>query len=123
MKRVELENMSVQQLVEQFAALCVSQDKAERSSRMTEYKKLFWQMMRVEEELKSRSDDQRKALLSLYNHSNMQVRLAAAKATLAIAPAEARQMLEWIANSGWFPQAGDAGMSLANLDRGVFKPT
>jgi hypothetical protein len=32
-------------------------------------------------------------------------------------------LLEMIADSNWMPQAGDAGMSLSNLDRGVFKPT
>lgn len=49
---------------------------------------------------------------------DMQVRLNAAKATLAVAPKAARQKLEDIAGSGW-PLAGDAGMSLWNLDRGV----
>jgi hypothetical protein len=34
-----------------------------------------------------------------------------------------RRMLQTIADSNWMPQAGDAGMSLSNLDRGVFKPT
>ena len=41
----------------------------------------------------------------------------------AVAPPEARRKLEAIADSQWFPQAGDAGMSLLNLDRGIFKPT
>jgi hypothetical protein len=47
----------------------------------------------------------------------------AAKLTLAVAPAAARQMLESIQNSDEQPQAMDAGMCLWNLDRGVFKPT
>lgn len=53
----------------------------------------------------------------------MQVRLKAAKNTLAVAPQAARETLEAIANSHEFPQAGEAGMSLWNLDQGVFKPT
>jgi hypothetical protein len=32
-------------------------------------------------------------------------------------------MLELIASSRKYPQAGDAGMSLSNLERGIFKPT
>jgi hypothetical protein len=64
-----------------------------------------------------------KALDSLFEHPNMQVRLNAAKATLAVAPKAARQALEAIAASRHHPQAGDAGMSLWNLDEGVFKPT
>jgi len=51
------------------------------------------------------------------------VRLQAAKLTLAVAPVEARSQLEDIVKLQWFPQSGDAGMSLWNLDRGVFKPT
>ena len=32
-------------------------------------------------------------------------------------------MLETIAESREFPQAGEAGMSIDNLDAGIFKPT
>jgi hypothetical protein len=30
---------------------------------------------------------------------------------------------EAIANSQHYPQAGDAGMSIVNLERGIYKPT
>jgi hypothetical protein len=40
-----------------------------------------------------------------------------------VAPEAARALLQKIAGSKEYPQAGDAGMSLWNLDRGVFKPT
>lgn len=80
-------------------------------------------MRAVEQELQARPGDQRRALLALYTHSNAQVRLQAAGATLAVAPAVARDLIETIASSREFPQAGDAGMTLWNLDRGVFKPT
>ena len=52
----------------------------------------------------------------------MQVRLNAAKSTLAVAPEAARQELRAIADSREYPQA-DAGMCLGNLDEGIFKPT
>jgi hypothetical protein len=74
-------------------------------------------------ELKARDGDQRRALLKLYDHPNAQVRLKATKATLAVAPEVARRMLETIAESREFPQAGEAGMSIDNLDAGIFKPT
>jgi hypothetical protein len=48
--------------------------------------------------------------------------LQAAKGTLGVAPVEARKIIEAVKQSGWFPQAGDAGMTLINLDRGIFKP-
>jgi hypothetical protein len=79
-------------------------------------------MIDVEEELKARDGDQRRALLDLYDHPNAQVRLNAAKATLAVAPESARRMLQTMADSREFPQAGDAGMTLDSLDRGIFKP-
>jgi hypothetical protein len=56
------------------------------------------------------------------DHPNVQVRLKAAKRTLAIATGDARDVLEAIANSRKFPQMGEAGMSLANLDSGLFEP-
>jgi hypothetical protein len=62
------------------------------------------------------------ALLALYGHQSMQVRLNAAKSTLAVAPEAARQELRAIADSREYPQAGDAGMCLRNLDEGIFKP-
>lgn len=77
----------------------------------------------MEAELKARNGDQRRALLELYDHPNAQVRLKATKATLAVAPEAARHMLETIAASNDFPQAGEAGMSIRNLDAGIFKPT
>jgi hypothetical protein len=80
-------------------------------------------MQHVVDELRVRKGDQRRALLALYDHPSVQVRLKAAKATLAVAPLEARAALEAIRASNWQPQALDAGMSLRNLDNGVFKPT
>jgi hypothetical protein len=50
------------------------------------------------------------------------VRLKAAKLTLALEPIKARQVLQDIADS-YYSERLDAGMCLANLDHGVFKPT
>lgn len=80
-------------------------------------------MFDVCEELKARAGDQRSALVSLYSHPNLQVRLMAAKLTLAVAPAAAKQLLQEIADSKEYPQAGDAGMSLWALKQGIFRPT
>ena len=74
-------------------------------------------------ELKARDSDQRTALMTLYDYPNMQVRLKAAIHALAVAPTAAQQQLEAIAETHWMPQAGDAGMPLSNLDRGIFKPS
>jgi len=123
MKRELLQDMAVEQLVAQFITIGLEQDLAIRKSNNAKFNRLFWQMEAVEEELKRRKDDQRQALVRLYHHPNTQVRLAAAKATLAVAPDAARRTIEAIAESRDYPQAGDAGMTLVNLERGIFKPT
>jgi hypothetical protein len=123
MKRIQLSTMSSTNLVERFAEIVVAQDQALLAGEIAKFNRLFRQMMDVANELKAREGDQRRLLLALFNFPNMQVRVQAAKLTLAVAPMEARRQLEAIANTHWFPQAGDAGMSLWNLDRGVFKPS
>ena len=117
-----LDALTVDQLVEQFAAIGVAQEQAIWDDDDDKYTSLFWRMNEVKEELKHRAGDQRRALLPLYNHPNVAVRLMAAKATLAIAPNEARQVIEAIAASREFFYAGDAGMCLLMLDRGEFVP-
>lgn len=122
MKCVRLSDMTTEQLVELFAELAVQQDAALLYRAQREVNQIFWSLEEIKSELKSRPGDQRAALLPLYGHKNMQVRLKAAKATLAIGPDAARAQLEDIKASGWQPQAGDAGMSLRALDDGIYKP-
>jgi len=115
--------MTVDQLVEYFVAIALDQDKALLRNEHARFNRLFDEMELVKKELKTRSGDQRRALLPLYDHPNAQVRLKAVKATLALTPEAARRMLQSIADSNEYPQAGEAGMSLDNLDAGVFKPS
>jgi hypothetical protein len=110
-------------LVARFAELSIEQDDALLRNDISRVNRLFDRLEDVEHTLKTRTGDQRRALLSLYNNPNMNVRLKAAKATLAVAPQSARAALEAISKSKWQPQAGDAGMCLLALDRGIFKPT
>ena len=123
MKGAKLQDMTVDQLVERFTAIALDQDRALLRNEYAKFNRLFKQMEEVKGELKARDGDQRQALLRLYDHPNAQVRLKAVKATLAVAPERARRMLEIIAESHEFPQAGEAGMSIDNLERGIFKPT
>ncbi len=83
---------------------------------------LFIEMLAVDKALRTRGTEARLALLRLYDHPNIQVRLQAAKCTVGIAPVAARKVIEAVSESGWFPQAGEAGMTLRNLDEGIFKP-
>jgi hypothetical protein len=122
MKQIELGAMSSHDLIDRFAQIVVAQDRALLGGEITKFNRLFRQMMDIANELKGREGDQRRLLLELFTFPNMQVRVQAAKLTLAVAPVEARKQLQAIADTHWLPQAGDAGMSLWNLDRGVFKP-
>ena len=123
MKQVRFDQMTVDQLVDHFVKLALAQDHALLGGEISRYNELFREMTALKDELKSRAGDQRSALIRLFDYPNPQVRLMSAKATLAVAPEQARRALEVLAKSKQYPQAGDAGMSLWTLDEGIFKPT
>jgi Domain of unknown function (DUF2019) len=122
MKQQHLSRLTAEELLERFVALGVEQDKAENDDDMPSVKRIFWLIDEVVTELKSRPGDQRRLLTSLYDYPNMNVRLKAAKATLAVVPQAARRSIEAIAASTWAPQCYDARVCLRMLDEGVFKP-
>jgi len=116
MRKIELSTLSVDELVQRFAEITREQDKAILAGQAAKFNRLFDRMMEVYDELKGRPGDQRRALVRLFDFPNMQVRLQAAKLTKEVAPFEARAQLQAIVASKWFPQAGDAGMSLSIMD-------
>lgn len=123
MKGADLGKMTVPQLVERFTVLCVGQFQAELRSEIAKENRLIRQTIAVAEELKSRTGDQRIALVSLLAHSNPQVRMMAAQFTLAVAPAAARQALQDLSDRNIYPQAAYARGTLMALDSGERKPT
>jgi hypothetical protein len=122
MKPTELSEMSVAGLVDRFAEIGIAQENAIEQDNNRGYRKLYAQMEAVDQELRSRGREARLALMRLYDYPNMQVRLQAATYTLGVAPEPARRLIQTIADSGWPPQALDAGMTIFNLDNGVFVP-
>jgi len=66
MKRAELQDITVNQLVERFTAITLDQDKALLRNEYAKFNRLFEQMEDVKRELKARDGDQRRALLPLY---------------------------------------------------------
>lgn len=123
MKRQQLSDISTADLVYLFAMIGVAQDEALLGGELAKFNRLYGRMQAVSNELKSRDGDHRRELRQLYSYDNMQVRLKAAIHTLAVLPEEARKQLQAVAQSDWFPQAGDAGMSISGLEDGTFKPT
>jgi hypothetical protein len=111
----------VAHLVDLFKTLGIAQDDADTAGDQKKFNRLYWELKAVEEELKKRPGDARKDLLSFYADPNLHVRLVAAKATLAIAPEEAREALIKLRSTKG-PQALDAGMTIRAIDEGIYKP-
>jgi hypothetical protein len=122
MRKFKLERLTIDELVDSFAEIGIAQDDALFHDQYAKFNRLYDKMQAVDDELQRRGRDARLALRRLYVHPNFQVRLQAAKWTLGVAPAEARQVIQKIYDSKLYPQAGDAGMCLSNLDDGTFKP-
>jgi Domain of unknown function (DUF2019) len=111
---------SVQELVAQFVSIGLAQYDALYVVDVKKYNRLFGKMENVLNELKQREGDQRRALLPLLDHPNVQVRMKAAHAVLAISPLLARKAFENVRDSQIYPQAMYAGMTIRALDNGTY---
>lgn len=119
----KLKGMPIENLLARFAEIGIAQDGALLENNFSKYSRLYRQMDQIDDELRARGRDARLALTRLFDHPNLQVRLRAAVRALGVAPLQARKVIEVIAGSQIFPQAGDAGMLLSGLDDGTFTPT
>ncbi len=123
MSPARIENLADEELVEQFIEISLAQYSALFKREIAKFNRLFDRKIKIVNELKSRMGDRRRLLLDLFDHPNIQVRLNAAEATLAVAPQTARAQLQVIRDSKEYPQAMDAGMSIRGLDDGTYRPT
>jgi hypothetical protein len=112
----------ISELVGRFAEIGVAQDRALLDDSVARFNQLYREKVKVRDALRAMPGDQRRALTVLYDHPNFQVRLNAAKSTLAIEPVAARRLIEAIAAARIPHQSLEAGMTLYNLDKGVFVP-
>ena len=111
---------SVQELVERFVSIGLAQYEAAYVVDTRKYNRLYARMQDIRKELWRREGDQRRALLPLLNHPNVQVRMMAAHTVLTISPDLARKAFESVRDSGIFPQAADASGTLSALDNGTY---
>lgn len=116
-----LGGMAVDELLAAYVALCLRQFDANEVEDSRRYNATFPIVMAIETELESRAGDQRRALMGLFDHPNIQVRLQAARACRSVAPVAAAALLEEIKASQRFPQAADAGMWLRGARRDAAK--
>lgn len=119
----KLKSLTTEELTRLFEQLCIQQYDAIEGNLIASYNRRYDKILAIQNELKSRPGDQRRVLMGLFGHPNMQVRLTAAHANLAVDYIAARRELQAIVDAQWFPQAGDAGMTLENLDSGFYRPT
>ena len=123
MRTAGVSERTVGELVAEFVDISISQGRAIAVDDMTAYNRLVPRLKQIVEALTHREGDQRRALVALYRHEDMQVRLAAAECTLAVAPEEARTALRQIRDARSPPQSFHAGMTLRLIDEGIARPT
>jgi hypothetical protein len=122
MASVQPNDTRVKELVAKFIEIGTAQYRAVYVIDNASYNRLYKAMEHVRAELKAMPGDQRRALLPLLSHPNVEVRLKAAHSVLALYPDLARKALEDIRDSGIEPQNGDAATSIRRLDEGVYVP-
>ncbi|ETR76019.1 hypothetical protein X566_15615 [Afipia sp. P52-10] len=118
-----LSAISTFELVESFLSITLQQYEAERHYKTRKYNRLYDEMETVKAELKGRAGDQRRALLPLLQHPNVQVRLMTAIALLAVEPDRAKATLVEVSDAMEVAQAADAAMMLEALEEGEYIPS
>ena len=122
MSRSSVEAMTATELVARFVDIGISQSLALDRLDSRDFNAHVEELIAVTEALKRRESD-RRSLVALLDHVDLQVRLNAAKATLATSRKRAIRALGEIAATRRMPQAADAAGCLRNLSDGVFRPT
>ncbi|OJV02985.1 MULTISPECIES: DUF2019 domain-containing protein [unclassified Nitrobacter] len=123
MTSVQSDAVRVRSLITRFVEVCLEQYEIVYSLGSTSrYNRLFAEMQRIKAELQQMPGDQRRALLPLLSHSNVQVQLRAAHSLLVLFPEAARKCLENIRDSGIEPQNGEAATAIRRLDEGSYVP-
>ncbi|MDZ4056615.1 MAG: DUF2019 domain-containing protein [Polynucleobacter sp.] len=118
-----LSAMSTTELVERFLSITLRQYDAERRYKTDAYNRLYGEMESVKAELKGRAGDERRALMPLLQHPNVQVRLMTAIALLAVEPDRAKATLVEVSDAMELAQAADAAMMLDALEEGEYFPS
>ena len=122
MKR-ELSQISDAELRDLFETLCIERGKKWDIDNLRLYNKLYMEIKAVADELKRRPGDARHLLIPLLKHEDWHVRLKAGTNTYALAPQEARKVLQWLRETRLAPFGAEAGAFLSGIDSGQYTPT
>lgn len=119
----KLRKMAVPDLVDSFVSISLLMDDALFNLAAAKFNRLYFRLEAVEAELKSRDNDQRRALLPLLKHPHEQIRLRAAFATLVLAPQASRDVIKAVAANVHHQIASQAASMLDALETGRYVPT
>ncbi len=116
--------MSNNEIFDYFIEISKKRTEADKNMDLETYNKIFYIILEIRSEFKSRPGDQRSVLIPLIFHQNLQVRLNASLATLAITP-DALMMLRAIAalDVAWEPEQIEALRMVEAIDEGRYIPT
>src|SRR5580765_6770626 len=120
MKRLDLNHLSDDDLVQRFAEASKKRGEAVLDSEVRDANRMFHYMRAVDSALRARGRHAREKLLPLLNDQNRFVSYYTAMHAFALAPERARSIIEWN-HKFWFDAiAGDAGMMLSFIDKGEY---
>ena len=122
MSASNLGNSDNAELITAFANAAKDMGEAVLDSDNGRANRLFRHMEQIDSILRQRGRQSRLLLVPLLDHQNRFVRYYAAQYLLGLVPNRARAILEWNAKFKFDAIAGDAGMTLDNLDSGFYKP-
>jgi hypothetical protein len=123
MARANSENESVQELVTRFRDLALDQEVSLLDSDVDKFNQLYDELELIDQELRRRGIEARRALLTLLDDENCRVRYTAAVRSLAVDRKRSLATIEAIVQSGKMPEAGEAANTLDFLRDGIFEPT
>lgn len=123
MTSADLKKIDDRRLAERFRDAARAKSAALLDSDTRLANQLFDEMTAIDNELRSRGQAARRALLVLLDDGDLRVRLEAAQCSLAVDPERALATIKDVAASHKMPEAGEAGMALLALEQGIFKPT
>jgi hypothetical protein len=121
-KKIDLTKVIDDDLIDRFVVAARKMGTAVLDSDTREANRMFHYLHAIDLELRARGRDARLKLEPLLNHKDRFVRYYAARKLLGLIPDRARAVLEWNHKYGFDALAGDAGMTLLNLDTGFYKP-
>ncbi|GGF22956.1 hypothetical protein GCM10011611_31330 [Aliidongia dinghuensis] len=120
---MKLDNLTIDELVVQFASLCEQQYPSMLNDEIKEYNRIFDKQSEIDKELRRRGLQARLALTKLFDHPHIQVRLIAAQCCLGVAREPALAVLRQIVKDEVVgPLHLSAGMSIALLEEGITHP-